>query len=60
MDQFAPCIASGVTASREQLCRVLTLRARPPVIALYGDEAGVDGTGRWLSVSAWMASDRPS
>ena len=49
MDRFAPCTTSGVTASHEQVCRVLALHGRPPVIALDGDEAGVEGTGRWLS-----------
>src|SRR5665647_1779772 len=49
MDRFAPCTTSGVTASHEQVCRVLALHGRPPVIALDGDQAGVEGTGRWLS-----------
>jgi hypothetical protein len=49
MDRFAPCTTSGVTASNEQVCRVLALHARPSVIALDGEEAGVAGTGRWLS-----------
>ena len=49
MDRFAPCTTSGVTASHEQVCRVLALHGRPPVIALDGDRAGVEGTGRWLS-----------
>ena len=49
MDRFAPCTASGVTASHEQVCRVLALHARPPVIALDGDDAGTEGTNRWLA-----------
>ena len=49
MDRFAPSTASGVTASHEQVCRVLALHPRPPIIALDGDNAGVEGTGRWLS-----------
>ncbi|MHB8186296.1 MAG: CHC2 zinc finger domain-containing protein [Dermatophilaceae bacterium] len=49
MDRFAPCTTSGVTASHEQVSRVLALHGRPPVIALDGDEAGVEGAGRWLS-----------
>ncbi|MHB8188369.1 MAG: CHC2 zinc finger domain-containing protein [Dermatophilaceae bacterium] len=49
MDRFAPCTTSGVTASHEQVCRVLALHPRPPVIALDGDEAGVAGTDRWLA-----------
>src|SRR5665647_2788687 len=34
---------------RDQVCRVLALHGRPPVIALDGDEAGLEGTRRWLS-----------
>jgi len=49
MDRFAPCTTSGVTASHEQVSRVLALHERPPVIALDGDQAGVEGTGRWLA-----------
>jgi DNA primase len=49
MDRFAPCAASGVSASHEHVCRVLALHPQPPVIALDGDQAGVDGTGRWLA-----------
>jgi DNA primase len=49
MDRFAPCSASGATASQEQVCRVLALHARPPVIAMDGDSAGAEGTNRWLA-----------
>ena len=49
MDRFAPCTTSGVTASNEQVCRVLALHERPPVIALDGDAAGAEGTNRWLA-----------
>jgi DNA primase len=49
MDRFAPCTTSGVTASHEQVCRVLALHGRPPVIALDGDAAGAEGTKRWLA-----------
>ncbi|HEY5181615.1 MAG TPA: CHC2 zinc finger domain-containing protein [Dermatophilaceae bacterium] len=49
MDRFAPCTTSGVTASHEQVCRVLALHERPPVIALDGDAAGAEGTKRWLA-----------
>ena len=49
MDRFAPCTTIGMGASQEQVCRVLALHPRPPVIALDGDEAGVAGTGRWVS-----------
>jgi DNA primase len=59
MDRFAPCTTSGVTASHEQMCRVLALHGRPPVIALDGDQAGVEGTGRWLS-GLCLDSGRPA
>jgi DNA primase len=49
MDRFAPCTASGVTVSHEQVCRVLALHARPPVIVMDGDQAGFEGTHRWLA-----------
>jgi DNA primase len=49
MDRFAPCPTSEVTASNEQVCRVLALHERPPVIALDGDAAGAEGTNRWLA-----------
>jgi DNA primase len=49
MDRFAPCTTSGVTASHEQVSRVLALHGRPPVIALDGDQAGAEGTNRWLA-----------
>ena len=53
MDRFAPCATSGVRPSHEQVCRVLALHTRPPVLAMGGDtggdESGADGTGRWLS-----------
>jgi DNA primase len=59
MDRFAPCTTSGVTVSREQVCRVLALHTRPPVIALDGDAAGVDGTGRWLA-GLCLDGERPA
>jgi len=46
---FAPCTASGVTVSDAQVGRVLGLHAQPAVIALDGDNAGADGTNRWLT-----------
>jgi DNA primase len=59
MDRFAPCSTSGVTVSHEQVCRVLALHPRPPVIALDGDHAGIEGTSRWLS-SLCLDSGRPA
>ena len=49
MERFAPCTTSGVTTSHEQVCRLLALHGRPPVIALDGDQAGVEGTRHWLA-----------
>ena len=59
MDRFAPCTTSGVTASHEQVCRVLALHGRPPVIALDGDTAGAEGTKRWLA-SLCLENGRPA
>jgi len=58
-DRFAPCTTSGVTASHEQVCRVLALHGRPPVIALDGDSAGEEGTNRWL-VGLCLDGERPA
>jgi DNA primase len=49
MGRFAPCATSGVSVSHDQVCRVLAVHPRPPVIALDGDHAGIEGTSRWLS-----------
>ena len=59
MDRFAPCTTSGVTASQEQVSRVLALHARPPVIAMDGDSAGVEGTNRWLT-GLCLDGERPA
>jgi DNA primase len=48
LGMFAPATTSGVTVSGVQAQTVLTLHAKPPVIALDGDRAGRDGTDRWL------------
>jgi DNA primase len=50
--RFAPCTASGVTASDAQVEAVLGLHERPVVIALDGDTAGAAGTDRWLAATA--------
>lgn len=46
--RFGPCTTSGVTASPTQAGTVLGLHPLPPVIALDGDDAGHQGTARWL------------
>jgi len=46
---FAPATTSGVTVSGVQARAVLTLHPKPPVIALDGDQAGREGTDRWLT-----------
>jgi DNA primase len=46
---FAPATTSGVTVSGVQARAVLALHPKPPVIALDGDQAGREGTDRWLA-----------
>ena len=47
--QIAPCAANGVTVSPAQVDHILGLaREARCVIALDGDQAGRDGTRRWL------------
>jgi DNA primase len=46
---FAPATTSGVTVSTVQARAVLALHPKPPVIALDGDQAGREGTDRWLT-----------
>jgi DNA primase len=47
--QLAPCAANGVTVTAAQVSHVLGLsREAHCVIALDGDQAGYDGTTRWL------------
>jgi DNA primase len=46
---FAPVTTSGVTVSGVQARAVLGLRPQPPVIALDGDQAGREGTDRWVT-----------
>lgn len=49
-DDFAPCTTSGVGVTATQAARVVELAGdRPLVIALDGDEAGAEGTMRWLT-----------
>ena len=45
---FAPTTTSGVTVSGVQARAVLALHPKPPIIALDGDQAGREGTDRWL------------
>jgi DNA primase len=46
---FAPATTSGVTVSGVQARAVLGLHPQPPIIALDGDQAGREGTVRWLT-----------
>ncbi len=47
---FAPCTTSGVAVTSIQAARVVELAGdRPPIIALDGDDAGAEGTTRWLT-----------
>jgi len=48
--EFAPCTTSGVAVTSAQAAQVIDLAAgRPPVIAMDGDEAGAEGSLRWLT-----------
>ena len=47
--RFAPCAANGITVSAAQVGHILGLaREAHCVLALDGDQAGRDGTARWL------------
>jgi len=59
MARFAPCATSGVSASPQQVCGVLALHPRPPVIAMDADEAGAEGTTRWLT-GLCLDGERPA
>lgn len=48
LDEFWPCTTNGVTVSPTQAERVVGLGADRIVIALDGDQAGADGTQRWV------------
>lgn len=49
---FAPCTANGVTVSDAQAAAVAGLHRGPIVLALDGDQAGAQGTLRWLAALA--------
>jgi DNA primase len=49
LHRFAACTTSGVTVSRVQAIKVVAISANPVIIALDGDQAGAEGTARWLS-----------
>ncbi|HEX5403955.1 MAG TPA: CHC2 zinc finger domain-containing protein [Pseudonocardiaceae bacterium] len=46
--RYAPCTTSGVTVSTAQADAIVTIHPSMPVIAMDGDDAGGDGTTRWL------------
>ena len=47
---FAPCTTSGVAVTNTQARHVVQLASgRPPIIAMDGDDAGAQGTTRWLT-----------
>jgi DNA primase len=48
LNQFWACTANGVTVSPAQARRVTTSGAAKVVVALDGDTAGAEGTGRWI------------
>ncbi len=47
--RVAVCSSNGVSASPAQVRAVLALTQRPPRIAFDGDEAGQQGTVRWVA-----------
>ncbi|WP_347351225.1 CHC2 zinc finger domain-containing protein [Intrasporangium sp.] len=47
--RIAPVTTSGVTVSATQAAQVLALSSNPPRIVLDGDQAGREGTDRWLT-----------
>jgi DNA primase len=47
--RVAVCSTNGVSASPAQVREVLALTQRPPRIAFDGDEAGQQGTIRWVA-----------
>jgi DNA primase len=49
LNRFAACTTSGITVSRVQAIKVVAISANPVIIALDGDQAGAEGTARWLS-----------
>jgi DNA primase len=49
---LVPCTASGVTVSDAQAAAVTDLTAGQLVIALDGDQAGAEGTLRWIAALA--------
>ncbi|WP_162308240.1 toprim domain-containing protein [Segeticoccus rhizosphaerae] len=57
--RFAPVSASGVTVSPTQADAVLAMHHQPPVIALDPDQAGREGTARWLRLLSITAA-RPA
>ncbi len=48
LQEFWPCSTNGVTVSAAQARLVASSGARRLVIALDGDAAGAEGTGRWV------------
>jgi DNA primase len=48
LSSFAPCTTSGVAVSTMQAQKVLALSDNPAIIALDGDDAGAEGTQRWI------------
>ncbi|TQM61714.1 CHC2 zinc finger domain-containing protein [Humibacillus xanthopallidus] len=48
IEQVAPCATLGTTTTPAQIQQVAGLSTEPVVIALDGDQAGADGTLRWV------------
>ena len=48
LEQVTPCATLGTTATPSQTRQVSAVSSEPAVIALDGDQAGADGTLRWV------------
>lgn len=57
---FAPCTANGVTVSDAQAAAVTQLHQGSIVLALDGDQAGAQGTLRWLAALAFEHHRAPA
>lgn len=49
LEQVTPCATLGTTATPAQARQVVALSREPAVIALDGDQAGAEGTLRWVN-----------
>jgi DNA primase len=57
LPSVAPCTTSGLAVSRVQAAKVMTITRNPIVIALDGDDAGLEGTARWIRALSTLGRD---